>query len=582
MYRTILRIIQWTEGYKKRLYIGFVCSFFTTICSAIPIMVAAISLDKIFADMKNEQSISPNMIWITLIIIGALVLLRYFFSYWRAKLQESIGYEIGAKQRIDIGNILKRVSLGYFGKNSIGDILSATTTELSILELQGMKMIDIVVNGYISVITTAIFLAFFCWQAALIVVIGVLISTLALNKISVRSRETAPISHKVTEKMADASIGYVRGIPIVKSYGQEGVSIKSIKDTCKQSKKINLKIERGFVSLNCLHLFTLKASSVALMFIAGWMTLNDQMDLSILIMAVMFSFTIFGSVEPINEASHILGIIESAMNKLDKINQAEYIDEGGKDIDIESYDIRFENVTFGYDEQEIIHDISFNLPQNTTTAIVGPSGSGKSTVCNLLARFYDVTSGNIYIGNNNIKEFTCNSLLKNISMVFQNVYLFHDSIHNNIRFGNPNASKEEIINAAKQACCHDFIMELPEGYDTVIGEGGSSLSGGEKQRISIARAILKNAPIVILDEATASVDPENEHLIQQAISALVHGKTIITIAHRLATIEQADQILVISDGRISQRGTHQQLIKQKGIYKDFINIRKQTENISIV
>lgn len=272
-----------------------------------------------------------------------------------------------------------------------------------------------------------------------------------------------------------------------------------------------------------------------------------------------------------------------AMNKIDRLEQAEFIDVAGKDLTIDSYDICFEHVDFGYTkEKQVIHDISFTAHQGTVTAIVGSSGSGKTTICSLLARFYDVNAGSITVGNRNIRDFTCDSLLRNISMVFQNVYLFRDTIRNNMKFGNPNASEEEIIAAAKAACCHDFIMTLPEGYDTMIGEGGSTLSGGEKQRISIARAILKNAPIVILDEATASIDPENEHLIQQAISKLTRGKTVIVIAHRLATIENADQILVVEHGKIVQKGTHNQLIQQKGIYRSFINIRERAEGWSIV
>ena len=255
------------------------------------------------------------------------------------------------------------------------------------------------------------------------------------------------------------------------------------------------------------------------------------------------------------------------MNKLEALENVNYIDQDGTDIKPATYDIEFRDVSFGYDSRIVLHDLNFKIPQNSTTAIVGPSGSGKSTLCNLIARFYDVNSGTITIGGTDIRRFTCDSLLKNISMVFQNVYLFRDTIKNNIKFGSPDATDEQIIAAAKAARCHDFIMALPDGYDTVIGEGGSSLSGGEKQRISIARAMLKDAPIVILDEATASIDPENEHLIQEAISALTHGKTIITIAHRLATIENADQILVIDGGTVAQRGTHKELLQQEGTYK---------------
>ena len=232
---------------------------------------------------------------------------------------------------------------------------------------------------------------------------------------------------------------------------------------------------------------------------------------------------------------------------------------------------------FGYDSRQVLHDVSFTIPEHTSTAIVGPSGSGKTTICSLLARFYDPDSGSISVGGHDIRQLTCDSLLSKISMVFQNVYLFHDTIRANICFGKPDATEQEMIAAAKKACCHDFIMALPQGYDTVIGEGGGTLSGGEKQRISIARAMLKDAPIIILDEATASVDPENEHLIQSAISELTRGKTIITIAHRLATIEQADQILVVDDGRIVEQGTHAQLIRQPGRYQQFVRIREKAE-----
>ena len=294
-------------------------------------------------------------------------------------------------------------------------------------------------------------------------------------------------------------------------------------------------------------------------------------------MVSMFAFMIFGGVESINDSVHTLGLIETSMDKLEQIQKAEFIDEAGRNIPLSQFDIAFRNVSFGYGKKEILHQVSFQIPQNTTTAIVGSSGSGKSTICNLITRFYDVNNGAVIIGGHNVKEFSCDSLLSNISMVFQSVYLFNDTILNNIKFGKPEATENEIIEAAKKARCHDFIMALPNGYDTIVGEGGSSLSGGEKQRISIARAMLKNAPIVILDEATASIDPENEHLIQQAISELIQGKTIITIAHRLAKIENANQILVVDNGRIVQKGTHSELIKQNGVYRNFIEIREQAE-----
>ena len=577
MFHSIKRLLHWAGGYRKRLYLGCLCSFFSVWCTAIPIVIAAWTLGLVIADFRGENSLEWNIIWLSLFGIVISIFLRYIFSYWKAKLQESIGYEIAAEERLKIGNVLKRVSLGYFSKNSTGDILTAITGDLSSLELQGMKLIDAIVNGYINLLAIVIILLIVCPMAALTSLVGAILSALALNGISKKSRKNAPTKQISQERITDASLEYIHGLPIVKSFGQEGASIEEWKTACEKHKDINLKIMHGFVPNNCLHLLALKIASVVLILISGIFTIQGNLTISIFLLIAMFAFMIFGAVENMNDSVHMLGLIDTSMDKLENIENAEFIDEAGRDFSIASYNIDFTDVFFGYGEIEVLHNLSFQIPQNTTTAIVGPSGSGKSTICNLITRFYDVNSGSVKIGGHDVREFTCDSLLKNISMVFQNVYLFRDTIKNNIKFGSPDATDEQIIAAAKAARCHDFIMALPDGYDTVIGEGGSSLSGGEKQRISIARAMLKDAPIVILDEATASIDPENEHLIQEAISALTHGKTIITIAHRLATIENADQILVIDGGTVAQRGTHKELLKQEGTYKKFIQIREQAE-----
>lgn len=577
MFKTMKRIIWWAGRYKKRLYLGSVCSFFSSLATAIPTMVAAYALDKAIQAYWANTAIEPALIWQTLWIIVGSIALNFLLSYARAVLQESIGTEVAAGQRIHLGDVLKRVPLGYFSQNSVGDILAGVTTELSVLELQGMKMVDAVINGYAKFIAIVLCLIFFSPVAAAISVIGVVLSALALHGISRHSEKTATTAHEAVENMSGAAIEYIRGLSIVKSFGQEGASTQSFRSANKALKDIRIGIEKGFTPFNCLHLFALKLASMGIVFICAWQAAQGQMSMTFFLMFVLFSFVMFGSVENINDAAHLLGVIDSAMDKLEALENAEYIDQDGTDIKPTSYDIEFKDVSFGYDDRTILHDLNFTLPQNATTAIVGPSGGGKTTLCNLIARFYDVNSGTITLGGTDIRAFTCDSLLRNISMVFQNVYLFRDTIKNNIKFGRPDAADEQIIAAAKAARCHDFIMALPDGYDTVIGEGGSSLSGGEKQRISIARAMLKDAPIVILDEATASIDPENEHLIQEAISALTHGKTIVTIAHRLATIENADQILVIDGGTVAQRGTHEELLEQEGTYKTFIKIREQAE-----
>ena len=293
-------------------------------------------------------------------------------------------------------------------------------------------------------------------------------------------------------------------------------------------------------------------------------------------MIALFSFTIFGSVEAINDAAHILSVTDSVLDRLEELEQTDFIDKGGKEVVPERFDVALSHVSFGYGGREVLHDVSFTAPQGTTTAIVGPSGSGKSTICNLVARFYDVNAGSVSVGGHDVREFTCESLLRNISMVFQTVYLFHDTVENNIKFGCPGATHKQVVEAAKKACCHDFISALPDGYNTVIGEGGATLSGGEKQRISIARCLLKDAPIVIFDEATANVDPENEDQLQKAMEALTREKTVLMIAHRLKTVRGADQILVVDQGRVVQKGTHDELIRQAGIYRDFVSERTES------
>lgn len=577
MFKSIKRIIQWSGQRKKRLYIGFIYSFFNTMFTAMPIMGAAYGLNLIIEDMNGNRNLTIDWVFYMLGFMIFTVMGRFLFAYLRASTQESIGHEVSAEQRIRIGDILKRVSLGFFSKKSAGEIASAVTTDLSFIEIYGMKMIDVVVNGYISAFTMVLCLAFYNLWIALIAATGILLSALFLKLLSNKSSKNALIHQKAQDSMVTATIEYIRGMPVVKAFKRDGVSIESINNAYKMSKDINIKIEKNYVPYNCLHLFSLKVASVGIVLVSAIMVINGAVDMATMLMMAIFSFVIFGHIESINNAAHVLEIIDAILDKLDNIENAEFIDKNSKDIELSTYDIKFEDVTFAYEKREVLKNISFTIPENTTTAIVGPSGSGKSTICSLIARFYDVDKGAVSVGGINVKEMTCDSLLKNISMVFQKVYLFHDTVLNNIRFGKPEATFEEVVETAKKACCHDFIMNLPNGYETIIGDGGSTLSGGEKQRISIARAMLKDSPIVILDEATASIDPENEHAIQKAISTLVRGKTIIIIAHRLATIENADQILVIDEGHIVQRGTHEELIKEKGVYKRFLDIRKTAE-----
>ena len=581
MFKTVKRIISWCGEFKGKLYAGFVFSFFSHWFAALPIAVAAYTIGLLIEAEKNGTSFDKKWIGLSILIQLVFVFFRFLFDYLRARFQEGISYELVARDRLAVGDALKRVSLGYFATKNTGTILSAITTGLGTLEGMGIRMINNFVSGYLNFIVIFICLLVMNPLVALIALAAVLLSFLFLLVISSYSAKNAPVEAEANRDLTAAAIEYARGLTIVKSFGQDGASMDAMNRAIEDSKKIHLKIEWGFVPANCMHLFVLKAGSVALALSAFLLCMRGEMNISTMLMFVFFSFGIFASVEPISDSAHTLSVINDAMDELDALKEDHFMDENGRDIALTNHDIAFSHVDFGYDERKILKDVSFTIPEKTSTAIVGPSGSGKTTICSLLARFYDVNDGSITVGGVDVREMTCESLLSNISMVFQNVYLFHDTIRANICFGKTDATEEEMTDAAKKACCHDFIMALPDGYDTVIGEGGGTLSGGEKQRISIARAILKNAPIIILDEATASIDPENEHLIQNAISELTKGRTIITIAHRLATIEQADQILVVDDGRIVQKGTHKELISVEGRYREFIQIREKAEGWKI-
>lgn len=582
MFRTVKRIINWCGEFRGKLYLGFLMTFLSHIFTALPIGLAAYTVGRLIEAQKSGTAFDTSLIWKSVLIQVVLVFFRFLFDYFRARLQEPISYQLTARDRLAIGDALKRVSLGYFGEVSTGSILNSVTTGLSTLENMGIRMIDNFVGGYLNFLVIFIGLAICSPVTALIALAAAALSFCFMLIISHYSRVNAPTEAQANRDMTGAVIEYARGLAVVKSFGKSEASMGSVTKAVRDSKRIHLKIEWGYLPANAGHLLALKCGSVCLAMVAALQCLRGDMDFSVMLMFVFFSFSIFASLEPISDSAHTLGVIDDAMDQLDALKSESFIDADGRDISLDNYDIEFKNVDFGYDSRTVLKNVSFKIPEKTSTAIVGPSGSGKTTICSLLARFYDPQAGSITVGGHDLREFTCDSLLSNISMVFQNVYLFNDTIRANICFGKPDATEDEMIAAAKKARCHDFIMQLPSGYDTVVGEGGGTLSGGEKQRISIARAIMKNAPIIILDEATVSIDPENEHLIQHAISELTRGKTVITIAHRLATVKNADCILVVDDGRIAEAGTHDELIRQNGIYRRFTEIREQAEGWHIV
>lgn len=577
MFKTVKRIIDWCGEFKGRLYAGFVVSFFSHLFTELPIMLAAYTIGLLLQSAMDGTPFDTGWVWKSLILLLVLVFLRFLFDYLRTRFQEAISYELVARDRLAVGDALKRVSLGYFQQVSTGNILNSLTTGLGTLEGMGIRMIDNFVGGYLNFAVVFLSLLVFSPRTAVIALAAAAVSLVFLLAISHYSARNAPVEAQANRDMTGAILEYARGLAVVKSFGKDAAALDTIHQSIADSKNIHLKIEWGYLPSNALHLLALKCGSVGLTLSACLSGLNGQMELPVVLTFVFFSFSIFASLEPISDSAHVLSVIDDAMDQMDKLWENHFIDSDGKDIPLQHFDIAFDHVDFGYDSRQVLHDVSLTIPDKTTTAIVGPSGSGKSTLCSLMARFWDVDSGSVKIGGVDVRDYTLESLMDQISMVFQNVYLFADTIENNIKFGCPDATHEQVVEAARKACCDDFIEALPDGYNTVIGEGGASLSGGEKQRISIARAMLKDAPIVILDEATANVDPENEDRLQKAIEALTRDKTIIMIAHRLKTVRHADQILVVDHGRIVQQGTHEQLIGQPGIYAAFVGGRKQAE-----
>lgn len=572
MFRITFKILNWVSPYKTRMILGFIMSFLNAIFIALPIFLAS----QIFNNVVSHKSIYGKDIFNVVIIMIILVLGRFITAYLKSKNQESIAYEMSANERLNIGNKLKNVPLGYFNTHHSNELTTIVTTDLTFLENFAMKMVDIVINGYILISVLILSLLVVSWQVALLACIGVLLSFLTIQLLENKSKKNAPTYHYAQNQLIEKVVEVIRGIQVIKSFSKENASLRSFNRAVNESKRVNTKIEMQYIPFNLLHLLSLKVTSILIVLVACLLFIHNSIDLPTFIMIPIFSFVIFDSVENINSAAHVLEIIDMTLEDIEKIKSAPELDKKGKDLTIENDDIAFENVNFSYDDKQVIKNVSFDIAANTSTAIVGPSGSGKSTLCHLLLRFYDVNDGFIRIGGIDIKDLKLSSLMSQISAVFQKVYLFNDTIENNILFGNPDATEEEVIRAAKQACCHDFIMKLPDGYKTVLHEKGNNLSGGERQRISIARAILKDAPIIILDEATASIDPENEQLIQTAINELSKGKTVITIAHKLETIKNADQIIVLNEGEIIQKGSHDELIRKPGMYQDFIRIKSKS------
>ncbi len=518
---------------------------------------------------------TTSMIWMIFGITLASMLLKIYCSYISDFGKVQIGYFMCAEKRIHIGDRMKYMPMGYFNDHNLGNLTSVVTTTMGDIENNASMVLTNILGGYIHAAIITIVMLCIDWRIGLTILCGILLFTWCIGRLQKKSETVSPQRQQAQETLVSNVLEYVQGMLIVKSFNLGQNSNSKMRQAILDSKDKNLKLERTFVPYNMLQQIILYGTSILVIVEGLYFYLNGTMALSICLLMTVASFMLFSQLQSAGNTSSLLRLLDVSIDKVNEIDNTPVMDEHGKPINPPNYNIVFDDVSFSYGEHKILDHVSLSIPEKTVTAIVGPSGAGKSTLCNLIARFWDVDDGKITIGGIDVRDYTLDSLLTNISEVFQKVYLFADTIENNIKFGNPAASHNEVVKAAQKACCHDFIMSLPDGYDTVIGEGGATLSGGEKQRISIARAILKDAPIIILDEATSSVDPENENLLMGAISELTKDKTVIMIAHRLKTVRNADQIFVLSGGHIVQTGKHEDLIRQPGIYADFIGIRKK-------
>lgn len=551
---------------QKSIVIGFLNAIFNSLLvTALYVVLKAIV----------ENSVSTNTEWTAFIIMAVSIVGKIVTQYFSQLQRTHAGYFMVADKRINIGEKLKSVPMGYFNQNSLGQITAIETTILNDVESAVPVVLVTTLGGFLNSLVFALFMLVFDWRMGAVTLLGIVVFLLVTSAMEKKSREGVPARQEAQAILVEAVLETIQGMSVVKAFDLDNNLDKKVDRAIEESFKKNEKLEKAMTPYVAVQQLVLYVFGVALMFCAIMFYLNGSMELTKSLIMVVCSFMVYEQLKVAGSCVANMRIAEHSIDKANKIDDVPTMDEGGKDIVPTSTEIKFKNVDFAYEKKKILDNVSFTIPEKKMTAIVGPSGSGKTTLCSMIPRFWDVDAGSVSIGGVNVKDYTLNSLMKNVSMVFQNVYLFADTIENNIKFGKADATHEGVVEAAKRACCHEFIMALPDGYNTKIGEGGASLSGGEKQGISIARALIKDAGIVIFDEATANVDPENEDRLQNAIEELTKDKTVIMIAHRLKTVRNAEKILVLSDGKIAQEGKHDELIKEAGIYADFVNGRKE-------
>ena len=561
---------------RNKFYLAAVLGVLRAMFSALRITAVAVVVQGLI-----EGQLTSRHLWLSFGIMAVSVIGQILVTLKTTMLQCEAGYHSCCYKRIEIAEHLRYLPMGFFNRNSLGAITNVTTNTMESLADVAARIVMVTTQGILTTSVIAVLLLAFDWRIGLVVVAGILLFLL-FN--SIMQKATIPLAsrkHRADEDLVSQVIEYVQGIAEVKNYSMTDSRARKLDAAINEKRDTDTAVEFTVMPWVTVQNITTKLTGMLMSILSLKFYFDGTMELLYCIMMMISAFMVFESLEAMGSFSALLRTVHVAVTKTKEIMDMPPMDIDGADVTPAKRDIELKNVDFSYDRRKIIDGVSLTIPEKTTTAFVGPSGGGKTTLCHLMARFWDVQGGQVLLGGRNVKDYSFDSLMKNFSFVFQNVYLFEDTIANNIRFGEPGASMDRVVEAAKKARCHDFIMALPDGYETVIGEGGASLSGGEKQRISIARAIMKDAPIIILDEATANVDPESETELTAAIEELTKEKTIIMIAHRLKTVRNADQIFVVDNGQIVQHGTHDELIRKKGIYKTFVEGRREAASWKI-
>lgn len=577
MLKTLKKFFDFCGKENRKLFIISIrLGVVSAICSAMRIPAAAVVIKALL-----DNNVTVSTLWTSLGIIVVSLIVTIAINMKSTMLQTKAGYRACADKRIEIAEHLRYLPMGWFNDNSLGEVTSVTTNTMENMANIATRVVMVTTKGFLTSAIIAIMMLFFDWRMGLITLAG-LVLFFAVNAAMQRAEQTlSKRKFDADERLVSKVLEYVQGIAEVKNFDLTNDSSTQVHTAVEESRKASFAMEIPSVLYMLAQLVINKLTGVAVCTAAIIFSLSGTMELSNCLLMLICSFILFEQLDSAGSFSSLFRSIDIGVDKANSILNVEPMDIDGEDLSPRCEDITLSHVSFSYDSKPILRDVSLTVPEKTTVAIVGPSGSGKSTLCNLMARFWDVQSGSVSLGGKDVREYSYDSLIRNFSFVFQRTYLFSDTIANNIRFGKPDATLEEVKAAAEKARCYDFIMAKPDGFDTVIGEGGATLSGGERQRISIARAIMKDAPIIILDEATANVDPENEKELMEAVSELTHDKTVIMIAHRLKTVRNADCIFVVDHGEIVQQGTHDELMAVHGKYKEFIDIREKAEGWKI-